>query len=428
MAGLTLTARSLGRALRHRNYRLFFAGQSLSLIGTWLTRVATSWLVFRLTHSEWLLGVSGFASQIPIFFLAPFAGVWVDRLNRHRVLVVTQVMAMIQSGLLAIFALTGTITVVHVILLNLLQGVINSFDMPARQAFVVQMIEDRADLPNAIALNSSMVNAARLIGPTVGGALIATVGEGWCFAIDALSYVAVIGSLLAMRLVTPAPRQTTGHVLEALREGAGYAARSKPIRALLLLLSVSSLLGMPYMVLMPAMAEQALRGGANTFGVMMAATGAGALVGALYLASRSSVLGLGKVVALSAAGFGVGLAVFAGSRWLWLTLPALGLTGLSMMTQTASTNTLLQTIVDEDKRGRVMSFYTVAIVGTAPFGSLFAGALADRFGAPTALLIGGAGCLLGAIAFLRALPRLRVHVRPIYERLGILSVTLPQEE
>jgi MFS family permease len=415
-----MAVRELGRSLRHRNYRLFFAGQSISLIGTWLTRIATSWLVYRLSHSALLLGLVGFAGQIPTFLLAPFAGVWVDRSNRHRVLVVTQALAMVQSALLAFFALTGRITVVDVLVLSIFQGVINAFDMPARQAFVVEMIADRADLPNAIALNSSMVNAARLIGPSVGGVLIAAVGEGWCFFIDAVSYLAVIASLLAMRVAPRAKRPLETRIRADLSEGFRYVVASTPIRSVLLLLALVSLMGMPYTVLMPVFASSVLHGGPHTLGFLMAASGLGALCGALYLASRSSVLGLGRIIALSAAAFGIGLALFSRSRWLWGSLPLMFVTGLGMMVQMASSNTVLQTIVDEDKRGRVMSFYAMAFVGTAPFGSLLAGGVADRIGAPDTLLFGGACCIAGALAFTRALPRLRELVAPIYRRLGIL--------
>jgi MFS family permease len=414
--------RSVSRALRHRNYRLFFTGQSISLVGTWLTRVATSWLVYRLTNSALLLGIVGFAGQIPTLLLAPFAGVFVDRLDRHRVLVVTQVAAMIQSALLAFFALSGTITVVHVLLLSALQGIINAIDMPARQSFVVEMVTHREDLPNAIALNSSMVNAARLLGPSIAGILIAAVGEGWCFAIDAVSYLAVIGSLLAMHVVHRAPARVKGRVLAEIAEGARYAAAFAPIRSILLLLSIVSLMGMPYSVLMPVIASQVLSGGPHTLGFLMASSGLGALLGTLYLASRGTVLGLGRIIAAAAAGFGLSLMLLSWSRVTWLSMVIIAFAGMSMMVQMAASNTVLQTVVDDDKRGRVMSFYTMALVGTAPFGSLFAGATAARFGAPVTLLVGGAACLGGAALFTRALPRLRKLIRPVYERLGILPV------
>jgi MFS family permease len=411
---------SIGRALRHRNYRLFFSGQSVSLIGTWLTRVATSWLIYRLTGSALLLGVLGFAGQIPTFVLAPLAGVLVDRWDRYRVLVVTQVLAMIQSGVLAALALAGVINVWHVLALSVFQGLINAFDMPARQSMVVQMVEDRADLPNAIALNSSMVNAARLLGPAAAGVLIAAVGEGWCFFIDAVSYVAVIASLLLMR-IEPRPRAATStRVLHEMHEGFRYASGFAPIRALLLLMAVVSLVGMPHTVLLPVIAREVLRGGAGTLGALTAASGLGALVGALYLASRRNVLGLGRVIVGSAALFGVGLVGFSRVGVLWLALPLMLATGAGMMLLMASSNTILQTIVDEDKRGRVMSLFAMAFFGTVPFGSLLAGALATRLGAQNTILVGGVVCILAAGIFLRALPELRLAVRPIYVRMGIL--------
>ncbi|HST51759.1 MAG TPA: MFS transporter [Pyrinomonadaceae bacterium] len=409
------------RALGHRNYRLFFSGQSISLVGTWMTRIATSWLVYRLTGSALLLGVVGFAGQIPSFVLAPFAGVLVDRWNRHRLLVVTQVLAMLQSLALAVLALSGVINIRHVIWLSVFQGLINAFDMPARQAFVVEMVERREDLPNAIALNSSMVNAARLVGPSIGGVVIAAVGEGWCFMIDAVSYIAVIASLLAM---TVTPRFTEkireANMLRQLREGFSYAARFAPIREVLLLLALVSLVGMPYTVLMPVFANEVLHGGPNTLGLLMAASGVGALAGAMFLAARKSVLGLGTLIPLTAAAFGAGLVAFSFSRVLWASLALMVVTGLGFMVQMAASNTVLQTIVDEDKRGRVMSFYTMAFMGTAPFGSLLAGSVAERVGAPHTLLFGGVGCVVGAIWFAFSLPALRRDVRPIYERIGIL--------
>jgi len=418
---------TIGRALRHRNYRLFFFGQGISLVGTWLTRVATSWLVYRLTGSALVLGVIGFVGQIPTFFLAPIAGVWVDRWNRHRTLVVTQVLAMIQSALLAALAwwrptehATEHPMIVGIAALSIFQALINAFDMPARQAFVVQMVEDRSDLPNAIALNSSMVNAARLIGPSVAGILIALFGEGWCFAIDAATYLAVIASLLAMRIeaLPAAPRKTraTAELVEGLR----YVASHLPIRSVLLLLAVVSLMGMPYTVLMPIEATSVLHGKAHTLGFLMAASGAGALIGALYLASRTSVLGLGRIIGVSAAMFGASLIGFSLSHTLWLSLALMVPTGMGMMVQMAASNTIVQVLVDEDKRGRVTSFFAMAFFGTVPFGSLLAGSLAQRIGAPRTIGLGGIVCLVGAALFFRVLPELRRHARPTYQRLGIL--------
>jgi MFS family permease len=416
-----LRSAGLGRALRHRNYRLFFGGQSLSLIGTWLTRVAMSWLVYRLTKSSLTLGIVGFAGQIPTFLLAPFAGVWVDRWNRHRVLVLTQVLAALQSAALAYLALSNRITVLWVLLLAALQGVINAFDVPARQSFVVQMVDDRADLPNAIALNSSMVNAARLLGPSIGGVLIAAVGEGMCFAIDAVSYVAVIASLLAMRIPRAVRVPSGKRLLHELLEGFHYAAGYSPIRNVLLLLALVSFMGMPYSVLMPAIAARTLHGDAHTLGFLMAASGIGALIGTLYLASRKSVLGLGRVVVIACSCFGLGLVAFAFSRVFWLSFLILVPTGLGMMLQMSASNTILQTVVEEDKRGRVMSFFTMAFFGTVPFGSLFAGVMADRFGPANTIAIGGLACVVGAWLFYRELPAVRRVARPAYERLGILQ-------
>ena len=409
------------RALSHRNYRLFFSGQSISLIGTWMTRIATSWLVYRLTGSALLLGVVGFAGQIPSFLLAPLAGVLVDRWNRHRLLIVTQVLALLQSLALALLALTGLINIWHVIILSILQGLINAFDMPARQAFVVEMVEKREDLANAIALNSSMVNAARLLGPSLGGIIIAAIGEGWCFMLDAVSYLAVIASLLAMKITPRMTRRMSDvNVLQQLREGWTYVSRFAPIRNVLLLLALVSLVGMPYTVLMPVFANEVLHGGPNTLGLLMASSGVGALAGAMFLAARKSVLGLGKYIPLMAGAFGAGLIAFSFSRMLWLSLLLMVVTGLGFMIQMAASNTVLQTIVEEDMRGRVMSFYTMAFMGTAPFGSLLAGSVAAKIGAPRTLLIGGLGCVLGALWFARSLPSLRRDVKPIYIRIGIL--------
>jgi MFS family permease len=408
------------RALRHRNYRLFFAGQSISLIGTWMTRIASSWLVYRLTDSALLLGLVGFAGQLPTFVLAPFAGVWVDRLNRHRVLVATQVLAMLQSLALAILALLGRITVMDIVWLSAFQGVINAFDMPARQAFIVEMVDERADLSNAIALNSSMVNLARLIGPSLAGVIIAAFGEGYCFLIDGISYLAVIASLLLMHLKRQPARASRANMLAELKEGWLYVSRSPAIRALLLLLTLISLVGMQYTVLMPIFAGGILHGGPHTLGFLMGASGVGALTGALHLASRKTVLGLGRLVTLSAAIFGAGLLCFSQSRWLWLSLALMFVIGLGMMQQMAATNTILQTIAEEEKRGRVMSYYTMAFIGMAPFGSLLAGSVAARIGAPITLFLSGVFTLAGAGWFALHLEEIRRTIRPIYVELGIL--------
>jgi MFS family permease len=411
----------LTRALRSRNFRLFFGGQSISLVGTWITRIATSWLVYRLTGSALLLGVVGFCGQIPTLLLAPFAGVLVDRWNRRRILVVTQALSLVQSAALAALTLAGIITVADILVLQMVQGVINAFDTPARQAFVSEMVEDRAHLPNAIALNSSMVNASRIVGPSIGGIIIAAVGEGWCFAIDAVSYVAVIASLLAMRLAEREIPRRAARMREELATGFRYVTGFLPVRSALLLLALVSVMGMPYTVLMPAVASRVLHGGPHTLGFLMTASGAGALGGALYLASRRSVLGLGRAMAAAATTFGAGLVAFALSRATWLSMLVLPVVGAGMMITMASTNTIIQTVVDEELRGRVMAFYTMAFLGTAPIGSLLAGIAADRIGAPRTILLGGLACIAAGIWFALRLPRLRELVRPIYVERGILA-------
>jgi len=416
-----MTHPRIARALASRNFRLFFGGQSVSLVGTWITRIATSWLVYRLTGSALLLGVVGFCGQIPTLVLAPFAGVLVDRANRHRILVVTQVLSMLQSVALAVLTFAHVITVADVLWLQVVQGIINAFDTPARQSFVVEMVEDRADLPNAIALNSSMVNASRIIGPSIGGIIIAAVGEGWCFAIDAVSYLAVIASLLAMQLVPRVRPRSTARLTEDLAVGFHYVTRFVPVRSALLLLSLVSVMGMPYQVLMPAISASVLHGGPHTLGFLMTASGAGALCGALYLASRRSVLGLGRAMALAATTFGLGLTAFSFSRSLWLSLLLLPIVGAGMMITMAATNTIIQTVVEEDLGGRVMAFYTMAFLGTAPIGSLIAGVAADRIGAPRTILLGGVACVAAGMWFLYRLPLLREIVRPIYVERGILA-------
>jgi MFS family permease len=408
------------RALRSRNYKLFFTGQGISLIGTWMTRIAMSWLVYRLTGSAALLGLVGFAGQIPAFVLGPVAGVWVDRWNRHRTIVLTQILSMLQSFALAVLALAHIITVREIVVLALAQGIINAFDMPARQSFVIQMVDQREDLPNAIALNSSIVNASRLIGPAIAGIVVAAVGEGYCFLLDGGSYIAVIVSLLMMR-TTPNPTpESQRHIVYELIDGWRYVADSVPIRSILLNLSIVSLFGMPYSVLMPIFAARILGGGAHTLGFLMGATGVGALGGALGLAARKSVIGLGSRIVVTTGVFGLALVGFALSHWLWLSMLLLPFVGFGMMQQMAASNTILQTIVDDERRGRVMAFYSMAIQGMAPFGSLIAGNTAGRVGAPVTVLGSGIACVLGTIWFRRRLPRIREVVRPVYVRMGIL--------
>lgn len=388
-----------------------------------MTQTATIWLVYHLTSSALLLGVVGFAQQIPNFVLSPFAGVLIDRWNRRRTLVITQVLAMVQSLALAVLAFSGHIQIWHIVVLSVFQGCINAFDMPTRQTFVVEMVERRENLSNAIALNSSLFSGARLLGPAIAGLVIAAVGTSTCFLIDGLSYVAVIAGLLAMRL--PARKvvasQTSEGILVKLKEGFDYAFGFPPIRSILLLMALVSLFGMPYTVLTPIFATNILQGGPETLGFLMAAAGLGALISAVYLSSRSTIVGLGKLIATAPAVFGVALIVFAQSTVLWLSLLAMLVLGGSLILQSTSGNTILQTIVEEDKRGRVMSLYTIAFISMATFGNLLAGSLASRIGAPNTLVIGGVVCIAGSLYFSRQLPALRKIVLPIYDRIGLLA-------
>ncbi|MBI4539478.1 MAG: MFS transporter [Gemmatimonadetes bacterium] len=408
------------RALRHRNLRLFFSGQGISLVGTWMQQVAMSWLVYRLTGSSLLLGVIAFWSQFPALLLAPVAGALADRWSRYRMVVMAQSLAMLQAVILATLVLTRVVEVWHLVTLALFLGVVSGLDVPARQSLLVRLVAGPEDLPNAIALNSSMFNAARLVGPAIAGILIGLVGEGPVFLLNALSYAAVLTALAAVDVTEERGAPSGGSVLRTVREGFRYAFGFPPIRSILLLLALVSLLGIPYVVLLPVFARDVLAGDARTLGFLTSAAGLGALVGALALASRSSVRGLGRVIALSTGIFGAGLAAFSLSRNLWLSGALLVVVGFGVMTATASMNTVLQTLVDEEMRGRVMSLYTMAFIGMSPIGSLLGGALAVRLGAPATVLLGGSACVLLAAWFARQLPSLREMVRPIYERLGII--------
>lgn len=408
------------RALSHRNYRIFFAGQSVSLIGTWMQQTAMAWLVYRLTGSAWWLGIISFASKIPAFIVSPLTGVLSDRWNQHRALIITQVLAMLQALALAALALLGLIQIWQLIVLGIVLGVVSAFDMTIRQAFLLQMVTQREDLANAIALNSSMVNATRLIGPSLAGVLIGLTNEGICFLLNGISYIAVIIALLLMR-VAPQPRRVHPPLLRGLLEGFRYSFGFAPIRAVLLLLGTVGLVGLPYTVLLPVVVVDTLHGGPGTLGVLSAASGVGALAGALYMTARKTVLGLGLRIAIMPALFGAALMVFAYSRSLELALPMLLMMGFAMMVHMAASNTLLQTISDEDKRGRVMSFYTMAFMGMTPLGNLAAGAIAStRLGASGTMALGGAICMLAAVIFARELEGLREQVRPIYRTMGIL--------
>ena len=431
----------LFRALRNKNYRLFFYGQSLSLLGTWIQQVALSWLIYSVTNSPFLLGFVMFAGQLPTFFIAPFAGVLADKYDKHKIIIITQVVSMFQAILLAIFVMTDHINVSVLIILNILLGIANSFDIPTRQSFVIQMIDNKEDLPNAIALNSAIVNGSRLIGPAIAGILVASLGEGICFLINAISFVFVIISLLLMKIEKEEKKAENQNVsiLKQLKEGYKYSFGFLPIKSVILLLAAVSLFGNLYLVLLPVFAKDILSGNATTLGYLNSAVGIGALSAALYLASRKSTLGLGKIIATTTFIFAFSLILFSFSKSFTFSLIILLFCGYGMMMQTSGSNTILQTLSNDDMRGRVMSFYTVAFRGMAPFGSLMAGAMADSFGAPATVLISGIVCLVVGILFSKNLKIIRIAARPIYQQKGLIpeavkgvqvasNLTLPPED
>lgn len=414
------------RALRHRDFRIFIGGQVVSLIGSWMQTVAQAWLVYRLTGSSLLLGTVGFTSQIPVFLLAPIGGIAADRGDRRRIVIATQAASMALAGVLAVITIAGIVRVWHVMVLSALLGMVNAFDIPARQSFLVDMV-GKDDLMNAIALNSSTFNGARVIGPGIAGLLVAMLGEGWCFLLNSVSYLAVIASLVMMRVSRRHPPATDGSPLEQIAQGFRFAWRTVPVRDILLLVGVISAVGMPYTVLMPIFADQILHGGARGLGILMSATGLGALGGALFLASRSNVRGLGRWVAIAASGFAVSMGVFAWSPYFWLSAAALVPTGGFMMLQMASSNTLLQAMVPDQLRGRVMALYSMMFMGMAPLGALFAGVAADRLGAPLTVAIGGVACLAGAGLFALRLPVIRGEARALIVAQGLSGGEPPQE-
>jgi MFS family permease len=409
------------RALKHRNFRLFFYGQGFSLVGTWMQQVAMSWLIYRLTQSTFHLGVVAFAGQFPGFILAPFAGIMADRFSRHKLLMAIQVLSMVEAFILAALTLTGVIEVWHILVLSVFAGLIAGIDIPVRQAFVVEMLDTPEDLSNAIALNSTAFNAARLVGPSIAGVTIALWGEGISFLLNGISFVAVLLALLAMRLRPQAVGKGTVHVFQEIREGFRYAYRAPAMRATLLLVALVSLMGLPYIVMMPVFAKDVLQGGPDTLGFLMGATGVGALAAAVYLATRRSVIGIGIWIAGSAGLMGVGLVLFSLSRLFWLSMGLMVLIGFGMMVQFVASNILLQTLVDEDKRGRVMSLYTMSFLGMSPLGSLLAGWLGSIIGVPMTILLGGIACTMGGLLFAGYLPLLRQATRPILVEKGIIS-------
>lgn len=398
------------RALRHRNFQLFFSGQLISLVGTWMQTIAESWLVYRLTGSSLLLGTVGFCSQIPVFLVAPLGGIVADRYNRQRVVIATQVCSMVLAGIYAALTLSHRIQIWQIFVLAALLGVVNAFDIPGRQTFLMDMV-GREDLMNAIALNSSMFNGARIIGPAIAGVLVAKIGEGWCFFANSVSYIAVIAGLLMMRVSKPAPRAIAASPFEHIREGFRFVQHTAPIRLILLLLGLVSLVAMPYVVLMPIFADRVLHGGARGLGILMGATGVGALLGALTLASRTGVRGLGKWVAYSCGGFGVFLVLFSMSRTFWLSTALLVPVGFCMMFQMSSSNTLIQVMSPDELRGRVLAVYSMMFMGMAPMGALLGGALADHLGAPVTVAMGAVAAIGGAAIFGRNLPKVRAEAR-----------------
>ncbi len=414
------------RAFRSRNYRLFFAGQLVSLVGTWMQSVAQSWLVYRLTGSTALLGAIGFCNQIPVFFLATVGGTVADRLPRRSILIGTQCSAMLLAFVLAGLTLSGRVALPHLLVLATLLGVVNAFDLPTRQAFVSELVR-REDLMNAIALNSSMVNGARIVGPAVAGLVVAAIGEGWCFFANGWSFVAVIAGLLFMKNLALPPARTRRSPLREITEGFRFVIDHAPVRALLLLLGTTSLLGLPYTVLMPVYADRILGGGARTLGVLMGSTGIGALAGALMLARRRELRGLGRWVLCGSIGFGLSLVLFAWSRHFALSCVLLALTGFAMMAQMASSNTLVQSMTPDALRGRVMALYSMMFIGMTPIGALVAGAVAERLGVPATITIGGCVCMLAGVSFGVRLPRLRADARELIPAAAEASSELAQE-
>jgi MFS family permease len=418
--------RDMVRSLKHRNFRLFFSGQMISLVGTWMDNIAEAWLVYRLTGSSLLLGTVAFCGQIPIFLLGPIGGFVADRCNRRSIVITTQISSMILASILSFLTLTKRVTVGEVIAIATAMGVVNAFDVPARQSFLVEMV-GREDLMNAIALNSSMFNSARVIGPSVAGILVASIGEGWCFFANAVSYIAVIAGLLMMRVPRSAVEPHDASPLEHIAEGFRFVRETAPIRALLLLTGVNSIVALPYSVLMPIFAARVLHGNARTLGVLMGATGIGALLGALALASRTKLQGLAKLVAISCASFGTSLILFSFSRSFPLSVVLLVPVGFFIMVQMASTNTLIQSMVPDRLRGRTMAVYSMMFLGMAPIGALLSGTMAEHIGAPWTVALGGIGAISGAAIFARNLPTIRVQARELIIAQGLAGGEPAQE-
>ncbi len=409
------------RALRHRNFRLFITGQMCSLIGYWMQNIAQSWLLYRLTGSTTLLGVLAFAGSVPILLLAPFAGLWSDRAHLQRLMFFIQILEMLQAAALTALAFAGVIAPWHIVTLSMLLGILVAVELPVRHAFLLELVDSKDDLPNAVAVTSMMANTGRLIGPALAGMMIAWAGEAECFLLNTISYLAVVVTFLMMKVKARAPAAAHASVLQGLNEGLRYAWNFVPIRILLMLLAMTGFLATPYVALMPALTREILHGGAEQMGFLMGAAGLGGVAGTVYLASRRNVRGLVRVIACAIFGAGAALALLSWSHWVWLSLPLLVIIGFGILVTSVSVNMILQTIVDDDKRGRVMSMYTAAFLGVAPFGSLAAGAVADLIGVAPTLTLSGACCAAGALYLARKRPQIREHIRPVYLRLGILS-------
>ncbi len=409
------------RAFRYPNFRLFFYGQSISLLGTWIQQVAMSWLVYRMTGSPFLLGLTAFASQIPILLFAPLGGIWADRFDRRKLLMATQVLAMVQGLALALLAYSCLIEVWHVIAMAAVLGFIMALDTPIRQSFVPEMVPSQQDMPSAIAMNGFIQNAGRMLGPTIAGLLIAVSSEAFCFVVNGVTKVAVIAAVAMMQVSAPVKKEAGTALLRGLKEGFLYARSLVPMRLLLPMVALVSFMATPYQPLMPIFAAEVFGGGAEMLGVLIGAAGLGGVTGLVYLASRKDVRGLSRVIVAGAAMAGLSLMIFAESKLLWLSLIAITVTGFGIILVGMGVSMILQTIVADEKRGRVMSFFTVAFLGMHPLGSLAAGALAAAIGAGHTLFIGGACCVLGAIALARQLPRLRANIREIYVRIGVIA-------
>jgi MFS family permease len=421
----TSRIRATVRSLRHRNFQLFFSGQLISLIGTWMQTIAQAWLVYRITGSSLLLGVVGFAGQIPIFLLSPLGGLAADRWNRHKIVIGTQIASMILAFILAALTLLHVVKTWEIIALAAGLGAVNAFDIPGRQSFLIEMVA-REDLMNAIALNSSMFNGARVIGPAIAGILVARIGEGWCFFANGASYIAVIVGLMLMKLAPHHPVPAGTSPFEHIAEGFRYIQRTAPILALITLIGIVSLVAVPYSVLMPIFADKILHRGAHGLGILMGAAGVGALIGALTLASRPAVKGLGRVVGYAAMSFGVSLVLFAFSKMFWLSVVLLVPVGFGVMLQMSGSNTLIQAMVPDELRGRAMAMYTMMFMGMAPIGSLLAGLFADWIGAPWTVGIGGVGAVIGAILFLRKLPSIRFEAYQLLNAQGVAGAEAPE--